>query len=189
MENGARKMEEENKKWTIAEYEALDDGNRYELYDGELVLLASPSEVHQRASRKLSTKLDLFFGGKSCEPFAAPMDVKLFENEETMLQPDLFVICDSDRRNTDTRYIDGVPKLVVEILSPSTESRDRWKKMRLYQRAGVKEYIIVDLEIEMIQNICFDEVTTLQIVTEDSEQQVFETVFDGLSISLSEILD
>jgi Uma2 family endonuclease len=186
MNNRVRKMEEEKKKWTIAEYEELDDGNRYELYDGELVMLSSPVEKHQVISMKLSAKLFNFFDGKPCQPLAAPSDVRLFENEETIVQPDLYVICDSDRRSFDKRYIDGVPKLVIEILSPSTEKNDRDRKLSLYQRAGVKEYILIDVENEIIQNICFDEVTTLQTVSKNNEHSL-ETIFDGLSIKLSEI--
>ncbi|MBE7004410.1 MAG: Uma2 family endonuclease [Ruminococcaceae bacterium] len=82
----------------------LPEGERYELYDGQLVALASPSIAHQRISRQLLTQFSRFLEGKPCEIFAAPLDIRLNEQAgdspddvNTVVQPDLMVVCDASQ--------------------------------------------------------------------------------------------
>ncbi len=77
-----------------------------------------------------------------CEAFTAPLDVRLFSDEETVLQPDILVVCDPGR--TGDKYIDGAPDLVIEVVSPTNPGHDYVRKLDLYIRAGVREYWIVD---------------------------------------------
>ena len=105
-----------------------EDGKRYEILDGDLVVTASPITRHQRVLRKLFSALDHWVQGQDLgELFFAPIDVLL------------------------DRYAIVVPDLLVEILSPSTAERDRDTKARLYARFGVDHYWIVDADSEELQ--------------------------------------
>lgn len=107
----------------------------------------APSLEHQRVSVHLASAILVALkeesrrgnGGGACEVFAAPVDVYLGED---VVQPDLVVVCNPAR--TSERGIEGAPDLVVEILSPSTASKDLTRKWWLYEAAGIPEYLIVD---------------------------------------------
>jgi Uma2 family endonuclease len=129
---------------TYRDYVALpDDGKRYELHDGDLVELTSPTLRHQRALRHLVGILDRHVRTLNLgEVIPAPFDVIL--SATTVVQPDIvFVARDRARALTD-RGIEGTPTLVVEILSPSTAGRDRGRKKALYARHGLPYLWLVD---------------------------------------------
>ena len=139
----------ERKLLTLIDLDAIDDDNRYELIDGDLYLLAAPAPPHVLVSSRLLKKIQSYLGNGRCEAFHAPADVYLFNRPgdpdsdiTTVVQPDLFVVCDSQQIGKQGFY--GPPTLVVEILSPSTAGIDRFIKYEKYQRAGVQEYWIVD---------------------------------------------
>ena len=125
--------------------------SHYELIDGELYFMASPNHRHQVAIREISGQFYIHFRDKACSPLTSPFDVRLknnsprFEDDPNVVQPDILVICDHDQIDASGKY-HGVPTLVVEVLSPSTRSKDMVKKLSLYMHSGVKEYWIVDLE-------------------------------------------
>ena len=133
-------------EYTLEDYYAIPDERRVELIDGVIYDMSAPSSLHQ----KILAELHLQFracadahGGK-CDVYFAPCDVQLDNDNKTMLQPDLFVLCrDYDRTS---RHIAGAPDFALEILSPSTRSKDMLLKPYKYQNAGVKEYWIVDPE-------------------------------------------
>ena len=139
------------RRWTADDVRALPaDRNRYEVIDGELYVTPAPSFRHQDA---LAT---LFFAVTSYvrEHHAglalfAPADVE-FE-PESMVQPDLFVLPLVDGRKPHSVKEAGRLLLVVEVLSPSTARLDRHLKRRLYQRYGVEEYWIVDLDARVVE--------------------------------------
>ncbi len=81
--------------------------------------------------------------GPGCEVIPAPVDVVLAE--DTVVQPDLIVVCDPDKL-TNGKYVDGAPDLVIEVLSPSTALKDRREKRHLYEKSGVKEYLLINPE-------------------------------------------
>lgn len=128
---------------------------RYELIDGEIYLMASPTHLHQIAIREIMGQFYNYFDDKPCSPFNAPFDVRLkndspnFEDDPNVVQPDILVICDKETIDEQGRY-HGVPSLVVEVLSPSTRSKDMIKKLSLYMLSGVLEYWIVDLDNQRI---------------------------------------
>lgn len=140
-------------KMSFDEFTELDKKNEelMEFIDGEVYLQASPSVVHQRISRRLTTIFDLYFTNKSCEPFIAPFDILLpvKTSDSNKVIPDLSVICDKDGL-TEKNFI-GIPTLIVEILSPSTAWIDISKKFSLYQINGVKEYWIISPKNKDIQ--------------------------------------
>lgn len=118
-----------------------DDGNRYELIEGEIVMAPSPSYDHQRMSGELHVALHL-----GCPDglvvLSAPFDVEL--EADSIVEPDLLVV---ERDRPEQRGLTGAPLLAVEILSPSTRGRDQVRKKRLYERNGVPSYWVVDPEV------------------------------------------
>lgn len=133
--------------WTYAEYASLpDDGKRYEVIAGELVVSSSPRPQHQRASMRLGAALEVFTQEHGIgDVYAAPIDVLL--SQDDYLVPDL-VFVRTERADIVTgRGIEGAPDLVVEIVSPSSALRDRGLKRERYARFGVPLYWVVDVEL------------------------------------------
>jgi Uma2 family endonuclease len=120
-----------------------DDGNRYEILDGELHMTPAPSTTHQRISRNLEFVLHAHVAQLALgEVLDAPVDVIL--DRSTVVQPDLVFVASARLSIITERGIEGAPDLVVEILSPGTEQRDRGFKQQLYGRYGVMHYWRVD---------------------------------------------
>src|SRR5262245_54813622 len=137
-----------------------DDGRRYELYDGEVIVVPSPFGRHQRVSSNIEEILREYERSAGGAVFRAPLDIVF--SEHNVLQPDLVYFRD-DRRHLvhDWEVTRAVPDLVVEVLSRSTEARDRGRKMQLFARYGVPEYWIVDpadntLEIYVLRNGAYE---------------------------------
>lgn len=130
--------------YTIADRDLLPEDLRTELIDGVLYLMASPRIIHQAISAKLTSVLINMIGsrGGSCMAFSAPMDVVLDEDDRTVVQPDVLIVCNRDRLQG--RWVFGAPDFVVEIISPSSRSRDYFLKAHKYGNAGVREYWIID---------------------------------------------
>jgi Uma2 family endonuclease len=126
---------------TVADLETMpDDGHRFELIDGALIVTPGPSWAHQRVSMRLAVAL--FEAHPShLEVLSAPFDVVL--GESTGVQPDLLV---ARRADLTEKNLPTAPLLVVEILSPSTTLVDLNLKKALYERAGVESYWVVDPE-------------------------------------------
>ena len=120
-----------------------DDGNRYEIIGGQLIVSPSPSTRHQKISFKLAGAIDAYLTRTgSGDGFSAPMDVHLSSND--VVQPDILVVLRERNAMVQETGIFGVPDLVIEILSPSSISNDFLRKSRLYERYGVQEYWIFD---------------------------------------------
>lgn len=155
----------QEKRYTYEDILNWPEDERVELINGEVYMMApAPSPDHQSISVELTTQLRTYLRGKKCRVYHAPYDVRLFEEDgdqpyhvDTVVQPDLVVICDPSK--LDGHGCKGAPDLVIEILSPSTRQHDRLVKLNLYQRAGVKEYWIVDP----------DEKTVIVMTLEDGE--------------------
>ena len=138
---------------TLSEFLEITENTeaQYELIDGEIFFMASPSHAHQVAIREIFVQFYNFFKGKACSPLIAPFDVRLkndspkFEDDPNIVQPDILVICDSENIDEKGKY-HGVPTLVVEVLSPSTRGKDMLKKLSLYANSGVREYWIIDID-------------------------------------------
>ena len=134
------------KKLTISAFLELDveEGYIYELLNGIIMRRTSPNLVHQAASMMLSTVLNTFILAKNLgRIYAAPTDVYLTEFD--LVVPDLsFVALGNPAVVHDSLYVDGVPDLIIEILSKGTQNVDRGKKMKQYEANKVSEYWIVD---------------------------------------------
>ena len=127
-----------------------DDGNRYEVVDGELLVTPSPVRAHQRAALRLARLLGAHAEAQGIgEVMMAPADVEL--DAYGLVQPDVYVEGFVDGRPA-RGWNAGAPLfLVVEVLSPSTARADRTRKRSRYQRAGIPEYWIVDLDARTVE--------------------------------------
>lgn len=132
---------------TYADIAARPDDELWELIDGIPYLMATPQIDHQTISVKFTRYLDEFFEDKPCRVFHAPIGVFLPKKNETLDEtrnfviPDLIVVC--DEKKLESRGCRGAPDLVIEIVSPSSGSRDHLQKLNLYEKHGVKEYWII----------------------------------------------
>ena len=135
----------ENPLHTLEEYLALPDERRVELIDGEFYDMASPARIHQAIlSRLLMELMPYADNHPDCELFVAPSDVVLDNDEYTVVQPDLYIVCRETTFNKLRFY--GAPDFIIEILSPSGRYHDQFRKLNKYRLAGVREYWIIDPE-------------------------------------------
>jgi len=182
----ARKYDRD-KRYTYADYESWDDENRYELIDGIAYMMSAPSMEHQSILVELSRQIANFLVGKPCRVFVAPCDVcisGLGDEDDTVVQPNIFVVCDESK--VETKYCNGAPDMVIEILSPSTSKLDLFIKLKKYHKAGVREYWIADPDAKAV-NVHILENGRYVINTYGSNETIASTVLDGCSIALSDI--
>jgi Uma2 family endonuclease len=190
MSDAAKKIPEEDRRYTYADYKAweLDEGERYELIDGEAYAMSAPNDFHQAISIELTYQFLHFLHGTSCKVRAAPYDVRLFykedESDDTVIQPDLAVICDEERRGYEGGR--GAPDLVVEILSPSNTSEEYVRKFNLYLEAGVREYWIVAPKSKTVQVFVLQDSAYTGTVY-NSTATVSSKILPGLSVTLSDV--
>ncbi len=136
--------------YTIEDIEALPEGTRAELIDGQIYDLAAPSSVHQEISMFLSGTIWNYIQSQKgkCKVFTAPFAVYLNDNERTYVEPDIAVICNKDK--LDNKGCHGAPDWIIEIVSSSSIRMDYGIKLFKYRMAGVSEYWIVDPENQTI---------------------------------------
>jgi Uma2 family endonuclease len=143
-------MPETLQGWTAARARELpDDGNRYEVVDGELLVTPAPTWNHQRAVAELYVALREYCKAtKVGEAVFSPADIEF--DPRTLVQPDVFVVPINTGR---PKHWSDIKRLLLaaEVLSPSTARADRTVKRRRYQRAGVPEYWIVDVDAGLIE--------------------------------------
>lgn len=183
----------EKERYTFADVLTWPDDERVELIDGEVVLMApAPSRGHQEIGGEVFRQLANYLEGKKCKVYHAPFDVRLFEKDgytpedvDTVVEPDITIVCDHSK--LDDRGCKGAPDMVVEILSPSTQRHDRLVKLGLYQRAGVREYWIVDPDSSTVQ-VFLQRDGSLQLHEVYDRQGVAKVnVLDGCFIELSKV--
>lgn len=177
-DNGSHEPASRDHLYTLDDYYALPDEQRVELIDGVFYDMAAPAFLHQLILMHLSY---LFHDcaeqhGLPCEVFAAPCDVRLDRDNYTMVQPDLLVIC-SPQDYLHMKRLEGAPDLAVEILSPSTRSKDMILKLYKYEKAGVREYWIVDPEHRTV---------TVHFFDTDRYDPVRYTFHDQIPVQISE---
>ncbi|MDF2836712.1 MAG: prevent-host-death family protein [Paenibacillus sp.] len=166
--------------------------HRYELIDGIVYHLSSPSYKHQYVVSKLLVAFHHKYAGKGCTPLTSPFDITLKKDETNIcvVQPDIVVICDTANRNDRDRYI-GVPALVVEVVSPSSRSKDLIKKMELYKSTGIQEYWIVDPDHEQIHVYRFEDLELANARTFDgrADDEVCSFYETELSIAMRDLFE
>lgn len=163
---GSTAIRADGKKiYTLADWEVLPEDRHVELIEGELVDMAPPTTVHQLLIVALMTRFYSYVQQHHgrCRVIPAPFGVRLFVDDKTMLQPDINVICHSERLSR--KWLNGAPDLVVEVLSPSNSRLDLTKKLQLYEEGGVRSYWIVDPGRERILVYDFTDADVLEIYT------------------------
>ena len=136
-------MLKEKKRVTYNDYLTLPEEKRYEIMEGELFMVPAPDFYHQIVSGNIEFPLMEFVKKRNLGIVVdAPVDVVL--SSEDVLQPDILFITRERRHIITKKNVSGAPDLVIEILSPSTQERDKLVKRDIYSKYGVKEYWIVD---------------------------------------------
>jgi Uma2 family endonuclease len=137
------------RKLDYSDYVAIpEDGKRYEVLEGSLLVTPAPSPQHQWTSKRLQRQLEAYFEARSLGMvFAAPIDVILSTHD--ILQPDLVVV--ERRDQISKRGIESAPLLVVEILSPSTRHQDRIVKSGRCAALGILHLWLVDPDLQNVQ--------------------------------------
>lgn len=132
----------------MADNLAYQEELRNEMLNGKIVAMSPrPAVNHNRVIGNIFYAFMGYLRGKSCEPFADGTDVYLTEKDRVV--PDVMIICKKEiiKRNG----VHGAPDLVVEVLSPGTEKRDRGYKKDLYEKSGVREYWLVEPETQTVE--------------------------------------
>ena len=180
-------MQPQPENITLAQYEALPEDSRVEVFDGIIYDMASPSQIHQTILTELLVSLRNYIRkkGGNCSIFPAPFDVKLSDDPLTIVQPDLMVICDKDK--LDTKRCNGAPDFIIEIVSPSNPADDYIRKLYYYKNYGVREYWIVDPQRKSVTVNYFEKDILNVPYTFNSVIKV--NIYDDLYIDFSEIAD
>ena len=154
--------------YTIDDIYALPEGERAELVDGHMYMMAPPSRKHQKISMEFSSIIREYIRSHKgkCEVYAAPFAVYLDERSNTYVEPDISVICDPDK--LDDRGCKGAPDWIIEIVSPASKQMDYYTKLFKYRNTGVREYWIVDPSKNLIVVYNFELGETEQYTLQDS---------------------
>ena len=174
-------------KFTYQDYQHTPDDQRYELLDGELIMVPAPNLGHQRIGTQLGWRLAQFVTEKGRgEVFFAPCDVVLSNTD--VVQPDLlFVSHERAHLLLGGDNVLGAPDLVVEILSPSTAGRDRTLKRALYAKHGVREYWLVDPDARTVTVLRLDGSAFAVVGLYGEEQTLTSPMLAGFAVDLNEI--
>jgi Uma2 family endonuclease len=174
-------------KFTYSDYRLLpDNGKRYEILEGELLMSPSPNTKHQIVLLNLAAILKSFVERNNLgQIFIAPYDVVLSKYD--VVQPDIIFISNKNKQIIKSTHIEGVPDLVIEIISPGSAQRDRIIKRKIYALHGIKEFWLVHPEKEQVQVLRLEK-GDFQRITELTREDVLTSpMFSGLEIRLVEV--
>lgn len=182
--------EKKQGEYTVEDYFALPDERRVELIDGVIYDMSSPTLLHQTISLEICAGLREYIRKKkgTCISGVAPWDVQLDCDNKTMVQPDVYVVCDKSKIRNGRLF--GCPDFIVEVLSPSTAKKDTGIKAAKYAAAGVREYWIVDSRRERIIVYILNEEGYYDISLYTFHDEIPVAIFDNeCKINFQEILD
>ena len=174
------------KTYTIEDIYALPEGQRAELIDGQMYMMAPPRRIHQEIVSQFTKIIGQYIDahGGLCKVYPAPFAVFLNEDDKTCVEPDISVICDRDK--LDEYGCNGAPDWVIEVISPSDPQRDYDIKLFKYRSAGVREYWIVNPLTRTVTVYDFEHGQgTNQYVFED---EIPVCIYEDLNIRISELL-
>lgn len=171
--------------YTIDDIYKLPDGQRAELIDGQIYMMPPPSATHQRISGFLHWAVSDYIRKNKgdCEILAAPFAVFLHDDDKNYLEPDLSIICDKGKM--DEKGCHGAPDWIIEIVSSGSKRMDYYKKLYLYQEAGVREYWIVDplKKIILVYNLTDADAPTIYRFTD----KIRVNIYSDLEIDMNEM--
>lgn len=171
--------------YTIDDIYSLPDGKRAELIDGQIYYMAPPNTKHQKILSFLHLEIGNYIRANkgSCEVFPAPFAVFLTADDSKYLEPDISVICDTDKITE--HGCNGAPDWIIEIVSPSSRPMDYYTKLSLYRSAGVREYWIVDPMKQII--LIYDMEHAAAPVIYSFTDRIKVEIYDDLYINFSDI--
>jgi len=177
-----------NGRYTYADYLTWECPERYELYNGEAFMMSSPTVIHQGIVRDLLIEFGTWLKGKTCQVFAAPLDVRLFPKDDnsdnTVVQPDLLVICNN--KKISKRSINGAPELAIEVVSPSNTPSELLRKFNYYLDSGVKEFWVVYPTEKKVQVHILENGRYITSIYSDNDR-IPVSVLPGLEIALGDL--
>ena len=146
---------QEEGKYSYADYLTWPEGERWEIIDGIAYMQAAPTPIHQEILVGLIVQFHHYLSGKPCKVYPAPFCVRLIKGDEKknedikkVVEPDISIVC--DKSIIDEKGCNGAPDMIVEIISPSSIKMDRLIKFNKYEKAGVREYWIVEPEGKLV---------------------------------------
>ena len=174
-------------RWTAAKYlqwSKPDDGNLYEVLNGELIMAAAPILRHQEVSGNIYELMRSFVRLKKLgKVFDAPIDVVLGDD---VVEPDIVFISKERKEIMGRERITGAPDLVVEVLSLSTSGYDLRYKWELYARSGVREYWVVNPEAETVEVLTLVNDAYQRHALGEKDGAVTSRVLEGLSVTMKD---
>ena len=173
--------------YTSEDYWNLPEGERAELIDGKFYDMAPPSRIHQEIVSGLTRIVGNYITDHhgNCRVYPAPFAVNLDADDKDWVEPDVSVICDSNKL-TD-RGCSGAPDLIFEVVSPSSRRMDYNRKNALYSDAGVREYWIVDPVKERVTVYHYEEDAAPTIYT--FTQLITVGIYKDLTITIADLLN
>lgn len=172
---------------TVTDIYELPEGQRAELIDGKIFMMAPPSRIHQKILGGLHALIYQYIQTRqgNCEVYPAPFAVFLNEDDYNYVEPDLSVICDKSKLTE--KGCNGAPDFIIEIVSPSSQRMDYLTKLFKYRTAGVREYWIVNPMKKTVQVYSFEG-------SEDSVQFSFSDeirvhIYEDLKICIDHVLE
>lgn len=174
---------------TISDIERLSEGERAELIDGLLYDMAAPSVIHQQLVMQISGEINNHIRRNkgTCQVFPAPFVVYPFGMEDVYnyLEPDITLVCDPDKLKNQ-KGCSGSPDWIIEIVSPSSIEHDYYRKLLLYQAAGVREYWIVNPMEEKVSVYVFAPHSSYKLYT--FQETIPVSVFPDFHLNIRELL-
>ena len=173
----------EDRVYTVKDIEALPEGERAELIDGKMYMMATPTLTHQDMLGWLYFKIRMYITGKGglCRVILSPFGVFIKDDEHNYVEPDVTVICNMDK--LDEKGCHGAPDWAIEIVSPSSRTMDYITKCALYEQAGVREYWIVDPKERSVLVYNFEHGTSGRYTF---SEQVKAGIYEDLFLNMDE---
>lgn len=173
--------------YTSEDYWNLPEGTRAELIDGKFYDMALPSRIHQQLVMELAGTIREYIKKNhgNCQVYPAPFAVNLDADDKDWVEPDISVICNSNKL-TD-RGCSGAPDLIIEIVSPSSRKMDYSLKNTIYSQADVREYWIVDPVKERVTVYHYEEDAAPTIYT--FTQPITVGIYKDLTITIADLLN
>lgn len=172
--------------YTVEDIYALPDGQRAELIDGRIYDMAPPNTIHQTLVSGFTVTITNYIHSRkgNCKVFPAPFAVFLNNDNRNYVEPDISVICDTNK--LDDRGCNGAPDWVIEITSPSNPQNDYGIKLFKYRTAGVREYWIVNPQTKTVTVFDFEGYEKSNQYSFDDDISV--CIYDDLIINITNLL-
>lgn len=173
-------------RYTWSDYLTWPDEERWEIIGGvPYAMSPAPSTRHQSVVVNLLAKLSQQLAGNRCRPFIAPTDVRLSETD--VVQPDILIVCDPVR--VLASHIEGAPDVGIEVLSPTTSTKDLREKKALYERSGIREYVVVDPLEQYALRFVHDEARYDSGTVFGPNEKLALATLEGIEVALWEVFE